>query len=310
MSGRPVSSPSIAPARPDTDRAARRDALFRETPFETAERIALGTAWALAPKRIDVLPGLARIWLRDSFSHSRELPDPRSALKGARGIAGIARDLSPETMLAAYRRTLYPWAHAGPIKWLSTAERAVLFFNELHIAKRLRRQMRQDEYRVTFDRDFEGVMKACAERRPGKWHLTWIRPQIMRAFADLHDAGHAHSFEVWNRAGALAGGGFGVSVNGVFFTESQFSRESNTSKMGFTLFNWHLAKWGFALNDGKDPTPTIDGMGFRNISRDELLAVLARGKNFAEPKRWEPEADLRTVAEWQPQSGVPVSTTS
>jgi leucyl/phenylalanyl-tRNA--protein transferase len=301
-------SPPIAPSLPETQ--AHRNELFRETPFERLERIALGTVWALKPHRLGTLPGLARIWLRDTLWPSGELPDPYSALKGPRGIAGIATDLSVPTMLEAYKRTLYPWAHVGPIKWLSTDERCVLFFNELHIAKRLRRQMRQNEYRVTFDKDFDGVVKACAERRPGRWHLTWIRPKIMHAFADLFDAGHAHSFEVWNKDGALAGGGFGISVNGVFFTESQFSRESNTSKMGFTLFNWHLAKWGFALNDGKDPTPTIDGMNFRMISRDALLAALAKGTmTMSRPGRWECETDLKSIAEWQPEakSAAPVS---
>ncbi|MGE0602247.1 MAG: leucyl/phenylalanyl-tRNA--protein transferase [Xanthobacteraceae bacterium] len=292
-----MNSPSIAPDMPDA--AARRAALFHESPRDIAERIALGLVWAMVPKRIGRLPNMARVWLRDTFLGSGSLPDPRTA--GPGGIAGIARDLSVETLLSAYKRTLYPWGHVGPFKWLSTDERCVLFFNELHIAKRLRRQMRQNEYRVTFDADFEGVVSACAERRPGRFHLTWLRPKLMRAYADLFDAGHAHSFEVWNKDGALAGGGYGVAVNGVFFTESQFSRESNTSKMGFTLFNWHLAKWGFALNDGKDPTPTINEMNFRMIPRSELQAMLDRGNmETCRVGRWHCETDLKSIAEWQP----------
>lgn len=293
-----MNSPSIAPEMPDA--GARRAALFRESPRDIAERIALGLVWPLKPARLRALPALARIWLRDSFGGAA-LPDPRDA--GPGGIAGIAHDLSVETLLSAYQRTLYPWGHVGPFKWLSTEERCVLFFHELHLAKRLRRQMKQNEYRVTFDTDFEGVMRACAERRPGRWHLTWLRPKIMHAFAKLHDAGHAHSFEVWNKDGALVGGGYGVAVNGVFFTESQFSRESNTSKMGFTLFNWHLAKWGFLLNDGKDPTPTINEMNFRMIPRSELQAILDRGTNFdCRPGRWHCETDLKSIAEWMPEA--------
>lgn len=292
-----MNSPSIAPDMPDA--AARRAALFHESPRDIAERIALGLVWAMVPKRIGRLPNMARVWLRDTFLGSGSLPDPRMA--GPGGIAGIADDLSVETLLSAYKRTLYPWGHVGPFKWLSTDERCVLFFNELHIAKRLRRQMRQNEYRVTFDTDFEGVVSACAERRPGRFHLTWLRPKLMRAYADLYDAGHAHSFEVWSKDGALAGGGYGVAVNGVFFTESQFSRESNTSKMAFTLFNWHLAKWGFALNDGKDPTPTINEMNFRMIPRSELQAMLDRGNmETCRVGRWHCETDLKSIAEWQP----------
>ncbi|HMN51742.1 MAG TPA: leucyl/phenylalanyl-tRNA--protein transferase [Xanthobacteraceae bacterium] len=299
-----MNSPSIVPPIPDA--AARREALFRETPRDIAERIALGLAWAMHPKRVRAIPAVARVWLRDLFG-GRGLPDPRTAGEG--GIAGIAHDLSVNTLLAAYKHTLYPWGHVGPLKWLSTDERCVLFFDELHIAKRLRRQMRQNEYRVTFDTDFEGVMRACAERRPGRWHLTWLRPKIMRAFANLYDAGHAHSFEVWNKDGALVGGGYGLAVNGVFFTESQFSRESNTSKMGFTLFNWHLAKWGFALNDGKDPTPTIDGMNFRMIPRAQLQATLDRGSmETCRVGRWQCETDLKSIAEWKPEEeAAPIS---
>lgn len=301
-----MNSPSIVPPIPDA--RARREALFVETPRDKLERIALGLVWPLMPKRIGNLPGFARVWLRDAFDGGGELPDPRMAGKG--GIAGIAHDLSAGTLLEAYSRTLYPWGHVGPFKWLSTDARCVLFFNELHIAKRLRRQMRQNEYRVTFDTDFEGVMKACAERRPGRFHLTWLRPRIMHAFADLFDAGHAHSFEVWNKDGALAGGGYGVAVNGVFFTESQFSRESNTSKMGFTLFNWHLAKWGFLLNDGKDPTPTINEMNFRMIPRAELQSILDRGTMaMCRPGRWVCETDLKSIAEWMP-AGIVASATA
>lgn len=293
-----MNSPSLAPEMPGAN--TRRAALFRESPRDIAERIALGLVWATVPKRIGRLPNLARVWLRDRLGGNGSFPDARIA--GPGGIAGIADDLSVDTLLAAYKRTLYPWGHVGPFKWLSTDERCVLFFNELHIAKRLRRQMRQNEYRVTFDQDFEGVVSACAERRPGRFHLTWLRPKLMRAYADLFDAGHAHSFEVWNKDGLLAGGGYGVAVNGVFFTESQFSRESNTSKMGFTLFNWHLAKWGFALNDGKDPTPTINEMNFRMIPRSELQTILDRGSmEMSRPGRWQCETDLKSIAEWQPE---------
>jgi leucyl/phenylalanyl-tRNA--protein transferase len=299
-----MNSPSIVPLIPDTK--ARRNELFVETPRDILERIVLGFAWSLMPKRIHALPGLARVWLRDTFT-SGGLPDPATA--GPTGLAGIAHDLSVDTLLKAYQRTLYPWGHVGPFKWLTTRERAVLFFDELHIAKRLRRQMRQNEYRVTLDTDFEGVMKACAERRPGRWHLTWLRPKLMHAFAALHDAGHAHSFEVWNKDGALVGGGYGVAVNGVFFTESQFSRESNTSKMGFALFNWHLAKWGFLMNDGKDMTPTIQEMNFRMIPRHALQSTIDRGNmEICRAGRWQCETDLKSIAEWQPENEAAVAT--
>ena len=277
----------------------RRAALFRETPLETCQRVVLGAIWSLKPKRFHALLPLARVWIAELFEPSAALPDPRTN-PSADELMGIAHELSVPTLLEAYRRGLFPHSHFGPQKWLSPPQRCVLFFDELHLSKRLRRLMRQGKYAVTFDRDFEGVMKACAGKREGRWHLTWITPAIMRAYADLFDAGHAHSFEVWNSDGELVGGGYGVSVGGVFVTESQFSREPNTSKLGFAVFNWHLAKWGYALNDGKWATPTILDMGFRAIPREAYLRRLVAAESGDEQGRWQVEAQPELVAGWQP----------
>jgi len=280
----------------------RRGVLFRETALETCERVALGAAWTLQPKRIARLWPLARLWVADLTGSDRGLPQPEDARDDS-GLCGIARDLSPPTLIAAYRRGLFPGGHTAPVKWLSPPARCVLFFDEFHIAKRLRRVMRQGRYAVTFDRDFERVIKACASRREGRWHVTWITPRIMRAYAGLHDAGHVHSFEVWNEAGALVGGGYGVAFGRIFATESQFSHEPNTSKVGFSVLNWHLARWGYVLNDGKNATPTIVEMGFRMIPRIQLQLHLALdgGDAGGRPGRWEVEASADVVAGWQPE---------
>src|SRR3954462_460141 len=177
-------------------RDARRAALFRESLVGMAERHALGVAWALMPSRIAGVPNLLRLTVREMLAPNYALPDPQRPLASPPGLAGIVHDFTAPALLAAYQRGLYPFAHIGPLKWWSPPARSVLFFNELHIAKRLRRQMRQDEYSVTIDRDFEGVIAGCAGNRAGRWHLTWITPKIMRAYAELFDMGHAHSFEV------------------------------------------------------------------------------------------------------------------
>lgn len=289
------------PAEPvPAERAARRDALFRETLFERCERVLLGIAWALKNHGLGLLPYFLLL-ATDIVMPKQELPDPEATVDDE-GLAGIVHDLSVPTLMAAYRNGLGPAGHFGRLSWMSLRERCVLFFHEFHIAKRLRRLMRQELYTVTFDRDFEGVIKACSERRAGRWHVTWITPRIMRAYTALFDAGHAHSFEVWNKAGELVGGGYGVAVGNVFYTESQFSRESNTSKLGFTVFNWHLAQWGFTICDGKVETPTIKEMGFRNISRAEfLMHSRAPGPEASKPSRWSVEKDAKDVADWQPQ---------
>ncbi len=88
-----------------------------------------------------------------------------------------------------------------------------------------------------------------------------------------------------------------------FVTESQFSREPNTSKIGFSVLNWHLAHWGFAFNDGKVMTPTCHDMGFRDIPRGDFLEAAGRGRTPKPAKsgRWQVEADVATVADWRPQ---------
>jgi leucyl/phenylalanyl-tRNA--protein transferase len=288
---------SLAPAG-GTD---RRTALFRESLAEKAARVACGLAWSLAPARLRGLPNLAKLCLAELMAPDFALPDAERALDNPPGLAGIVHDFTLPTVLAGYRRGLYPLAHVAPMKWWSPAQRSVLFFNEAHIAKRLRRQMRQGHYSVSFDRDFDGVIKACAGQRQGRLPITWITPRVMHLYAQAFDAGIAHSFEVWNEKGELVGGGYGLAIGGIFVTESQFSREPNTSKIGFTVLNWHLAHWGFAFNDGKVMTPTCHDMGFRDIPRSDFLARLAKEeRRAAKIGRWQVEADLAAIADWQP----------
>ncbi len=276
---------------------AARSCSARRSPRD-AEGSRSGTAWSLKPKRVASLVPLARLCAMQLLDPDQKLPDLRTTPEAGE-LVGIATDLSPATLLRAYATGLFPHSHFGPPKWLSPRERCVLFFDEFHMSKRLRRLMRQGRYAVTFDRDFEGVIKACAGKREGRWHLTWITPRMMAAFAALYDAGNAHSFEVWNEDGALVGGGYGVAIGSVFFTESQFSLEPNTSKLGFSVLNWHLARWGYRLNDGKWATPTILDMGFRLIPRQEFLGLLAEDTGQGgRDGRWAVEASPEIVAGW------------
>jgi leucyl/phenylalanyl-tRNA--protein transferase len=268
------------PLAPATDGliAARRRALFRETPAETLKRWTLGTAWALQPSRIAGLPALGRMWLAEAVSPRDRLPDPDGALARPAGLCGLVHDLSVPTLVEAHRRGLYPFAHIAPLKWWSPPARCVLAFDDFHMSRRLRGRLRQARYRVTFDRDFDGVIKACAARREGKWPVTWITPRVMHAYAALHDAGYAHSFEVWNADDELVGGGYGVAVGGAFTMESQFTRESHTSKIGFAVLNWHLARWGFLLNDNKGRcatlVPAIDALDGEFLGVSRALSIL------------------------------------
>jgi leucyl/phenylalanyl-tRNA--protein transferase len=285
--------------------AARRHRLFHESPREKLLRWVMGTAYACQPKRIADVPFLLWNMISDIARGGTRIPSNATTHARPENFAGVCRDISPKTILAAAQGGYFPWAHVGPLKWWTRPQRMVLFLNEHHIGKRLRRDMRKTPYRVTFDEAFEEVIKACAQPRKGRPLLTWITPKIMRLYATLHDMGVAHSFEVWSEDGRLVGGGYGIAVGRVFYTESQFSRERDTSKMGFALFNHHLAKWGFLLNDGKDYTSTIDAMGFRMIPRAEFEGILAEhGTQAPRTGRWAVEDDLATIASAPPAPGV------
>ena len=272
--------------------------LFRESLSDRMRRWLMGTAYACHPKRVGDLPHLLAFTFADIARGGTRIPDPGATHARPDTFAGVCRDISPETIMAAARLGFFPWAHFGPLKWWTRKNRMVLFLNERHMPKRLRRDMKKSDYRVTFDEAFDEVVKACAGRRKGRpAGLTWITPKIMRLYSDLHAQGHAHSFEVWSEDNRLVGGGYGIAVGRVFFTESQFSRESNTSKMGFASLNHHLAKWGFILNDGKQHTPTIEAMGFREIPRAQFETVMKEyGESGGKCGPWTVEADLATIA--------------
>jgi leucyl/phenylalanyl-tRNA--protein transferase len=123
----------------------------------------------------------------------------------------------------------------------------------------------------------------------------------MRAYADLFDAGYAHSFEVWNAGKELVGGGYGVAIGASFSGESQFSLERDTSKIGLSALNYHLARWGYHFDDGKILSPTTRDMGFREIPRADYLARLAQAVRApGKSGRWQVEADLPAIADWRP----------
>ena len=277
---------------------ARRRRLFRETPQRTAVRWVLGTAYACHPKRIADVPRLLRLMGTDIAQGGTRVPRVAGIASQPDGFAGVCRDISAERILAAACKGFYPWSHIGPLKWWNPSQRMVLFLPEHHIAKRLRPIMRKTPWRVTFDTAFEQVIKACSEPRSNRSHaLTWITPQIMRLYTQLHDQGHAHSVEVWDEHGHLVGGSYGLAVGRVFITESLFFRVPNASKIGLHVLNHHLAKWGFAVNDNKAWSDAMAAMGYRLIPRDEYLRVLGEATT-SETRRgkWRVEDSPAVVA--------------
>ena len=251
---------------------------FLETWAARLRRWALGLAYPLRRARIAILPRV----LMSTFAFvllgedSRVRAGNEAELHGPQGFAGVSDDLSVNALVSAYRAGLFPFCHVGPMKWWSPVTRAVLDPQDAHVSKKIRQLLRSGKYTVTFDKDFAGVIKACAEIRPGKTPLTWITPRIMAAFHDLHLAGYAHSVEVWDHDGNLAGGAYGVALGDVFFGESQFSHADHASKIAIAVLHEHLAKWGFKVRDAKNMTQHLKTLGFRPLSRAEFMAQLSQ----------------------------------
>ena len=165
----------------------------------------------------------------DSNRLTNAFPHPRLALAEPNGLLAIGGDLSPERLVTAYQQGIFPWYGQGqPILWWSPDPRMVLFPDQLHISRSLRKRLRKGTYQVTLDQAFEGVIQACAAPRQGD-EGTWITSEMKNAYNRLHQMGIAHSVETWEDE-ELVGGLYGVSIDRIFFGESM----SCTIKVDFT----------------------------------------------------------------------------
>lgn len=198
-------------------------------------------------------------------------PDPR--LADEEGLVAVGGDFSVARLVAAYRCGVFPWS-VNPITWWSPGQRGIIELDTLHCSRSLTRVLRSDLFTVTVDQDFRGVMTACAEPVPGR-DSTWITSEFIAAYDELHEAGHAHSLEVW-KGSRLVGGIYGVSQGGLFAGESMFHRVSNASKVALVRLVEHLREQRFTLFDVQMVTPITRQMGGTDIPRDEYLARLAK----------------------------------
>ncbi len=201
-------------------------------------------------------------------------PDPRTATE--EGVVAVGGDLHPDSLLLAYRQGIFPWPVEGmPLLWFSPAERGVLDFADLHLPRSLVRARRRSALRCTIDKAFAAVIRACADvPRPGQAG-TWITPDIITAYVRLHRMGIAHSVDVWHDD-RLAGGLYGVDVDGAFAAESMFHREPNASKLALLFLVDHLRAHGLDWLDIEVLSPHLERLGAKAISRDEFLERLRR----------------------------------
>jgi leucyl/phenylalanyl-tRNA--protein transferase len=177
--------------------------------------------------------------------------------------------LEPELLLAAYRQGIFPMAvtRRGRIGWFSPDPRAIIPLDgRFHVPHGLRRALKQKEFQVTFDADFERVIRECAKRKEG----TWISREIIDTYCNLHRLGHAHSVET-RRGGKLVGGLYGVHIGGAFFGESMFHRLPDASKVALVALVERLRTRGFVLLDTQWLTRHLAQFGAYEISRREYL---------------------------------------
>ncbi|MDO5101629.1 MAG: leucyl/phenylalanyl-tRNA--protein transferase [Lautropia sp.] len=211
------------------------------------------------------------------------LPPPDQDVPGYPGLIALGTDLSAERLLEAYRQGMFPWYSDGqPVLWWSPDPRMVVFVDTFRpprslrqLLKQLHRQSLSDQapWRLSLDRAFERVMRACAAPREADGGGTWITEDIIRAYTALHQHGHAHSVEVWE-GDTLIGGLYGVGLGRMFYGESMFTRRPNASKCAFAALMHLLRQQGFHMVDCQQSTAHLRSLGGQELARPDFLARL------------------------------------
>jgi leucyl/phenylalanyl-tRNA--protein transferase len=216
-------------------------------------------------------------------------PPLGAALAEPNGLLAAGGDLSPDRLLLAYRRGIFPWYSYGqPILWWSPDPRMVLYVDELRVRRSLAKRVRSGVFEVRIDTAFDEVIESCAEFPRAGQRGTWITPEIVAAYSELHRRGYAHSVESW-QDGELVGGLYGLALGRVFFGESMFARESDASKVALVYLVAKLKELGAPLIDCQQETPHLAALGARPIRRERFAAHLAELIHSTDPPAgWRP----------------------
>jgi leucyl/phenylalanyl-tRNA--protein transferase len=215
-------------------------------------------------------------------------PSLDRALKEPSGLLAAGGDLTPQRLLDAYRHGIFPWYNPGqPPLWWSPDPRMVLFPDELKVSRSLAKRLKKQDYEIRCDTAFREVMLACASTpRPGQ-DGSWIVPEILDGYCDLHALGYAHSIETWMDE-KLVGGLYGVAIGRMFYGESMFHRATDASKLAFVHLVRHLKQQGYGMIDCQMHTPHLASLGAREIPRDEFARRLTELVNLKpdSPGKW------------------------
>lgn len=192
-----------------------------------------------------------------------------------RDIIGFGGDLTIDNLRTAYRKGIFPWHIEGlPLPWFCPEKRAILQFDRVHIPKSLRRERQKNLYTFTIDKDFEAVIRQCSKAKRSDGYGTWITEDFIDSYVRFHEAGDAHSVEVWNDAGEIVGGLYGVDAGGVFCGESMFHLKPNASKFALLHLVEYLQTRGATWLDIQVMTPHFKVLGANEIARRDFLDLL------------------------------------
>lgn len=212
-------------------------------------------------------------------------PDTRKSLEEPNGLLAAGGELSPEWLKAAYSSGIFPWFSEGdPILWWSPSPRCVLFPEQFHLSRSMRKTVRKLNYEIHIDRNFEAVMRRCAAPRANE-QGTWISEQMISAYCALNQQGIAHSVEVYVDD-RLVGGLYGLSIGRVFFGESMFSDQRDASKIAAFHLCAELEKADYAVVDCQIYNPHLESIGAVEIGRDAFDTLLEQCRNAPNSDPW------------------------
>lgn len=213
------------------------------------------------------------------------------------GLLAAGGDLSTSRLIKAYRHGIFPWFNElDPILWWSPDPRLILFTDRIKISRSLKKTIQTTAITITMDQSFGDVMTACAARRqPNTDNAdsgTWIHPEMIESYTELHRQGLAHSIECWHE-GKLVGGIYGVAIGKIFFGESMFSTMRDSSKIALVSLCQQLYRWGFPLIDCQVYSAHLASLGAEEIARNDFINTLNQYCSIIPPpNHWQLDSDL------------------
>jgi leucyl/phenylalanyl-tRNA--protein transferase len=201
---------------------------------------------------------------------------PPIELASKEGVLAIGGDLHPERVIKAYLSGIFPWYEAGePIVWYSPDPRMVLFPEEVKISKSMRKILRNEDFKVTFNQNFEQVIHLCKNVKRKDQEGTWITDELEKTMITLHRQGIARSVEVWQN-NRLVGGLYGLDFGTIFCGESMFSLVSNASKVAFINLAKDLAAKKYPIIDCQLYNEHLASLGAIEIPRSVFKQYLPK----------------------------------